>query len=67
MPHSRQLSILAAQVYLLSRRPNKQTVSEIQDLGTRRAQMPCLYGINIPAKQQELKNVLGKPLPTISL
>jgi len=64
--HPRIVGILAARDYILSRTPAPETVQELKELGTRRAQQPCLHGIDLHSKRR-LKNAIGKPLPTISL
>jgi hypothetical protein len=64
--HPRIVGILAAREYILSRHPAPETVQEIQELGTQRAHQPCLHGINLQVRL-DIKNVLGNPLPSISL
>ena len=66
--HPRIVGILAARDYLLSRNPTPETVQEINNMGTKRARKVCLLGMPLqPRLSAPLLNVLGNPLPSISL
>jgi hypothetical protein len=65
--HPRIMGILAARDYLLSRNPSEDTVKELQELGTKRARKVCLLGMPLQPRLSAPLNVLGNPLPSISL
>lgn len=65
--HPRIVGILAARDYLISRNPSEDTVKEIQELGTKRARKVCLLGMPLQPRLSAPLNVLGNPLPSISL
>jgi hypothetical protein len=65
--HPRIVGILAARDYLLSRNPTPETVQEINNMGTKRARNTCLLGMPLQPRLSAPLNVLGNPLPSISL
>lgn len=68
--HPRGLGIQAAQSYLMSinAKTNQETLVALAEYGTRPAVFPRLSTLNLPPiKKKRVKNVLGKPLPSLSL
>lgn len=68
--HPRGLGIQAAQDYLMSinAKKHKETFCALAECGTSPAVFPRLSALNLPPlEKKRVKNVLGKPLPSLSL
>ena len=68
--HPRGPGIQAAQSYLMSlhAKTHKETLCALAEYGTSPAVFPRLSALNLPPlEKKRVKNVLGKPLPSLSL
>jgi hypothetical protein len=67
MKNERLIGVLAAQAYLLARKPSRGRAREVARLVRAKSRTVCLYGIPLPQQHSVLKNALGQALPQLSL
>jgi hypothetical protein len=65
--NDRRCGINAATAYLMRKQEKFDAISCVKEWGFRPARLPCLFGMNLKPVKQQVKNSLGKPLPSISL
>jgi hypothetical protein len=65
--NDRRHGVNAATAYLMRKQSDFDAVACFKDWGFRPAILPSLFGMKLEPVKRQVKNALGKPLPSISL